>query len=291
MVVRRLSIVLAALSVLSLVGAAPGYAKNTPPGSFLQWRVSSASQLSSQVRKMNLVGKRYAGFYNTDRANVASRFSGLRLVRMDRNVRTRIYFVNQRGGVSSKVRTLQKGERVFVTADGTPVLQGDCGNPLSPRLPVATAAQGPSSRRLGNAQVGLNKPAPSPSPAQVPETVASAPEPVVTQVLAAPAEVLAATSLPVAPVAVSAAAVQAGAAAAAAPGVLPAAVAAAGGGSIFGSLAGVGAGLVALAELPNVVDNGGGPEDHVVPEPGSLMALATGLMGLGGCALYRRRRD
>ena len=55
---------------------------------------------------------------------------------LPRATQVRNYGVTRTGSIYSKLTTLKKGTRVWATRDGKPVLKWDCSNPLLPKVPV-----------------------------------------------------------------------------------------------------------------------------------------------------------
>lgn len=272
---RRGVLLMAALIGASLVlSAAPGFAERTPPGSFLRDIEQNGPGLAEQVRDVNYVGNRYANFYGLSASEVAQRFSHLQYRPLNQDHRVRVWFVGRGNRIISEMRTFKAGTPVFVTADGQLVLDGRCGNPLSQNLP-RVVAQKPAPAPTVAANPEASAPTTMAQTAEMPAEVTLAqatpvePEPVITQVLAQPTEVIISESVTPVVTATATEAVEA------VPPVIS------GGGGGFSPLALLAIPAVALAA-------GGGGGNEVIPEPASLVALATGLTAFGG-VMFRRR--
>ncbi len=274
-------IIAAAFAVGSVQAAQPGFGDRTPPGSFLKWRVSSPQQLSAQLKGVNEVGIRYAAFFKKDAGQLADKFANFQLKALSSDLRTRVYFVGRGGRILSEYRTLKKGSLVFLSETGKPLLDARCGNPLATDIPTSLAqkpqtapkiaTETPVSSQIPAAAEGADIPA----GVQLAEAAPIAPEPVMTQVLAQPAEVL--TTETIAPTVAAVAPV-------ATEVVIPPVVSAGSRGP-FG-----------LLFLPLLLAGGGGggggtnPLPPVVPEPASVMTIASSLIGFGLMVRPRSKR-
>ena len=293
----------AVLAVLALVSAAmPGaYAREkTPAGSFLQYRATTVSELTSQVSSDSAVRSRYAKHFSISSDLVSDYFAkNIKLVTLKAPVKAQTWYVGKDAKVYQKTKLLPKGTLVFATKEGEPVLMWSCGNPLRASLPVYYAEKPKTQNKAGAAAGAVvaakdtgNTPATTPSDdVQVMAQDSVADQLVETKVLANPVETVAAATIaappaPAAIAAVPAVAAPPAAAAVAVPSVAVAPAVAAGakfGLGWLGALGGL-AGALAL--------NGGGsssPAVAPVPEPTALVALGMGLMA-APFALRRRRK-
>jgi hypothetical protein len=234
---------------------------------------------------------RYARHFGTTMTGVSDYFDDhLRLVRLKKSRTTNVYYVTSNGRMGRTRRILPAGTLVFVNEAGQPVLDWRCGNPLAsalPRkLPIRSGLKSPSFK------VGKSTPAGKVEVAAAPPDLAK----VVEKVLAAPpaefTSVQATTAVALPPVAASMPPIVE---AATVPSVAavgsPPVVAAASHGIaswILPALAATG-GVVALRP-----GSGGAsitpPTTEPVPEPGSLVVLATGVSTACAFMIKRRRR-
>lgn len=256
-------------------------AERTPPGSYLVYRVSTVSELRSEIAKNSLVRARYAKHFGVSPSELNAFFATeVQLVALKSPVRTQCWYVNKSGGLSAKSKLLPTGTMVFATRDGQPLLSWSCGNPLSAKLP---------QKKMAKAQQKLAKPE-TKVMASTNEVVNGQPKPVETKV-ANSLEVItnAAITAPPAPAVVSIAPVEAAPALAtiAAPAVSVAPAIAAASGLGFGWLGALGAAGGAAAALSN---GGGGHRSPVVPEPSSFVLVATALCGMPVFYGFRLRK-
>ncbi|MEJ5297457.1 MAG: PEP-CTERM sorting domain-containing protein [Armatimonadota bacterium] len=269
--------IVAGLAVL--LASLPASAERTPPGSFLRDRVDSAQALSAQVKSVNYVGQRYANFYGLKADEVARRFAALEYRHLQNDLRTRVWFVGKGNRILSEVRTFKAGTPMFFTKTGQPVLDGRCGNPLRADLPQAVAQQpAPQTTSVPEAQVAAQGGSGEAAEVALTEALPVQPEPVITQVLAQPAEII----VPPSEVLITETVVPTVTEAMVAPAVESIPAAAAAGGSSLGPL-----GLLAIPVI--AIAAGGGGNSYVIPEPGSLIALGSGLIAFSGVLLRARR--
>lgn len=263
-----------------LLAAVPASAERTPPGSFLRDRVDSPQALSAQVKNVGYVGQRYASFYGLKVDEVARRFAALEYRHLRNDLRTRVWFVGKGNRIISEMRTFKAGTPMFFTKTGQPVLDGRCGNPVRSDLPQAVAQQpAPQVTSVPEMQVTAQGAGAEAAEVALTEALPLQPEPVITQVLAQPAEII----VPPAEVLISETVVPTVTEAVVAPAVqsLPAAAA---GGASLGPL-----GLLAIPVIAIAAGGGGGGGTAIIPEPGSLIALGSGLIAFSGVLLRARR--
>ena len=269
---------------LSLLIAGGAFAKEqTPPGSFLKYRATTVSELTSQVSKDTQVNLRYAQHFGVSADRVAAYFKyNLKLVTLKSPCKVQSWYVNKDGKRICKTKLLPKGTLVFADKSGAPLLAWSCGNPLRASLPHNTVAK---AKEPVTATAGMT------------EEVGLAAEPE-TLVLANPIETVAAAAVTAPPGFIAqtlpalATAQQIAAApifgAAALPSIAAIPVAAGGGiGALgwIGGLAGLG-GAVALA------GGGGGndPQPPAVPEPAGLLTIMVGLSSFAPAVTRMMRR-
>jgi len=252
-----LAVPLLALSIAQCAGAT----ERTPAGSYLVHRATTVGELRDQIAKNALVRSRYVRHFGASPAELDSYVSGLALTSLKEPLRTKCWYIDKAGRQFVKTKLLPRGSMVFATSDGQPVLLWSCGNPVRADLPKTLVKSWTQTTHAAATQAE-----------DKPETkvLANPMEIASTAVVAAPPAPALAAALPVAspPVLATVAAP-----AVSAPPIL------AGSLGVLGLLGGV-----ALAPK-----SGGTPP--TVPEPSSLVALASMLCLLpGACRISRRRR-
>jgi hypothetical protein len=127
-------------AVLALIVAGAALAQsNLPRNSYLEKRVNSTSELIEHLRNNPVVMDRYRRHFAMTSDEVVDYLSSLRVSSLPKDGVFTVYGVpHSSGDFHAHLRTLKRGEPVFVEADGTPVLQLVCGNPLilGPKKPV-----------------------------------------------------------------------------------------------------------------------------------------------------------
>ena len=101
-----------------------------PAGSFLKYPVHSTRELLDQVKNEPTVAARFSRLFNMSPDMVRLAFGKLRLVRLEKPMNRRIYYVHRFETLGYKMRKVGQGTLVFAYPDGTPVLMQICGNPL-----------------------------------------------------------------------------------------------------------------------------------------------------------------
>lgn len=109
---------------------------NTPPASYLQYRVYTVDQLIQQVSENPTVRKRFARHFHISEANVV-RYMKANLVEsyVPKTERYTVYCVSRSGKFFPIRQTFKRGTKVFALKNGEPVMKWLCGNPLSKFLP------------------------------------------------------------------------------------------------------------------------------------------------------------
>ncbi|HTQ08845.1 MAG TPA: DUF6777 domain-containing protein [Fimbriimonadaceae bacterium] len=110
-----------------------------PRNSYLDTRVYSTWQLVHEVKTDAAVMDRYCRHFAMTRQEVIDYLSSLHVSALTADRVFTVYGVpHSSGDFHSHSRLLRKGEAVFAEADGTPVLQLVCGNPLilGPKKPT-----------------------------------------------------------------------------------------------------------------------------------------------------------
>ena len=130
---------LVTLAVLGLAPCVPSAAEQrrpARPGSFVRYPVFSVSDLVRQVTESPAVAKRYASHFGISPDKLARYFrENLKVVTLTAPVKVRTYFVAKNGRILSKQRVLAAGRQVFSTLSGEMLIETDCGNPVTSKLP------------------------------------------------------------------------------------------------------------------------------------------------------------
>ena len=259
----------------------------TPPGSYLKYRATTVTELTSQVSKDASAKLRYAQHFNISADKVTTYFrDNLKLVTLKKPCKVSAWYITKSGKQVSKAKLLPKGTLVFADKNGSPLLAWSCGNPLRASLPQKAIASVKTKEPV-TATAGMTEEVGSMN-AQVAAATAQAAAPQ-TMVLANPIETVAAAAVTTPPGFVAqtlpalatteqvAAAPLVGAAALPAVNAAPIAAVAHSGFSALSWIGGIAgaAGAVALAS-----NNGGGSASVVpvpVPEPGGILTILLGL--------------
>lgn len=274
---KRFPMVVLGMALLLGLIAAPGSAERTPPGSFLVNRVTNAQDLSSQVTANKVVANRYSNFYKTSPVTVAERFEGLKYGTLSSNMRTRVHFIGKGGRIISEMRNFKAGYPVFFDSRGVPVLDARCGNPLTTELPAApkqvAAAPAPAAPPAAPESAAVGQGAEVPEELMIAEAAPlelPSADPVISQVLAQPVEILVPEI--VSPIVEAATPPAVGSPA-----------------EIIATASGGGLGWLGLLAIPAViVATDSGTSGEVIPEPGAVTVLATGLAGMA--VMFRRTK-
>jgi len=105
-------------------------------GAFLKYKVDSTSGLVDQLTSNPNIAARYARHFGTTEQAVIQYFrDNLRLTTLQKPKRTTVYFIGKNGKIISGTRLLPAGSRVFVNQSGQLILEWRCGNPLLKKLP------------------------------------------------------------------------------------------------------------------------------------------------------------
>ncbi len=312
---KRYVFILAALAIAATL-AAPALAdyEKTPPGSFLHYRAVTVKELSTQVNANNKLKARYAAHFGKSPEDVADYFSDeLELKSLDKPVRVTSYYIGKNGRVYHKTKMLPAGSLVFANSDGKPVIAWSCGNPLRADLPKTVAKKPKGGAGAMTAVAGMQQ-----------EVMGMEDPTVTTEVKPAEIETIAASAVTVSPefateiipeaAAASAVTVAPSIDALSVPSVAVLPPIVGGGTSLFSwlaPLAGLG-GAVALSappaepttflapeepidepivdpEEPYIDPEDPGENPEVVPEPGSIMALAAGVGAIAVKMRFRRK--
>jgi hypothetical protein len=285
----KLRVLLLSLVLLGTILGCSRVAIAKPAGddAFLTEYADSPAQVVSQIEANRLVALRYARVFLKDPSSVLAYFRNeLSIVTLEGPMQVEIRHLDESRRIVTSTREFKAGQKVFANADGYPILEYGTGNPLTSELPARGGK--PSSKPMIQAQntpVGetpkpnaANPLAPSPAPAEAPETLLSPNSPLI------PTEpgstLVASASDPLLPATPPAAPLSGGQKGFSGMSgwLVPLGLAAA--------AAGLGGGGGAPSNISG--DPAGTGDPPIVPEPASLMILGTGLMTLGG--IIRRVR-
>lgn len=107
-------------------------------GSFAYYVVLSVDSLVDQMTGNPVVAKRYATHFGMPADAVAKYCrENLKAITLKKPTAVTSYFISRQGRILSKKRTLPKGALVFINREGQLIIQGNCGNPLTKRLPAS----------------------------------------------------------------------------------------------------------------------------------------------------------
>jgi hypothetical protein len=139
-----------------------------PADSFLTTHVYSATALSGEVLTTPIVGARYKHFYHLMPTQVAGYFkTNLHLEALPHDYAATVYNIRPNKSVFVIRRHLEKGDMVFASRNGRPVLLWRCGNPLTSSLPTAVKV---ASETKPSRMVTKVAPTPTLTPAVVAQT-------------------------------------------------------------------------------------------------------------------------
>jgi len=125
-----------------------------PPDSFLKYRAATVDDLVEQVQTRASVRRHYAKHFGIPRNKVAACFrDNLHVGSLASDGYYHVHGVDHTGHIYARRQHLKKGSPVFMLADGTPILKGDCGNPMTDKIlparqettPVAVAPKPPTT--------------------------------------------------------------------------------------------------------------------------------------------------
>ncbi|MCX8052813.1 MAG: PEP-CTERM sorting domain-containing protein [Armatimonadetes bacterium] len=135
---------LAAIIIGCCVPSEANPRKPARPGSFVRYSIRSVEDLVDQVTNNPVVAKRYAEHFGTSPEKLARYFqNNLTVITLKSPVKVRTYFISKNGRIASKHRVLPAGRQVFATLSGEMLIETDCGNPLTKKLPpVETKVKG-----------------------------------------------------------------------------------------------------------------------------------------------------
>jgi hypothetical protein len=128
--------VLVVAAVGSLVSALPAFAgaqSSTPPDSFLKYQATSVKDLIDEVRSDNVIALHYSEQFGVSQAELPEYFrTKLRVGIASESSDYTCYCVRPNGYIYPTKHHLTRGDRVFTSPDGTPLLEWGTGDPLVP---------------------------------------------------------------------------------------------------------------------------------------------------------------
>lgn len=109
------------------------------PNSFLIRPVHSVQELTQQIRTEPVVAQRYARYFGVNAYSLADYFQkNLRLRPLKSATTFQVAHVRPSGEILVRKLKFKAGTMVFATTDGKPVLKMSCGNPLTRALENAS---------------------------------------------------------------------------------------------------------------------------------------------------------
>jgi hypothetical protein len=122
---------------------------STGPNAFLDRPAYTRAEFLRQVSTSPKVLDRYMRHYHMSKEEMIEYFEGLSLGRLKSDGTYIMYNVPDTGELRSKVFNFKRGTRVWMDADGEPILKASCGNPLTrgpivpTEAPVVARAEAP----------------------------------------------------------------------------------------------------------------------------------------------------
>ena len=154
-----------ALATLATVSA---HAVRPDRNAFVDYKVSTVSELLSQVQSDPQVADRYMRHFGMTRSQLTEYFRTLHRENLRKAGTYTVYSIPPDGHVKMHIEHLKKGEPVFADASGNAVLIAKCGNPvtlgpgnvLSPNPNEVEAAPSPTGEETlkGNTPTELTGP-------------------------------------------------------------------------------------------------------------------------------------
>lgn len=289
---RIRAIFLTLILTVALFGAVA--AKPAGQGAFLLEYSDTIQQLVSQVEDSRLVALRYAKHFRTDPSSVLTFFRNeLSVVKLAEDMSLQVYYLDEAHNIVSEIREFKAGTWVFANKAGAPILEIGTGNPLASTLltgalPKKTidglkASNASSAVKNDKVAVQVLEQPPTELPKLATESAGQS------AALAKPAETVAANTGVQIPSTTSP--VGTGSRLSSMNwliplGVVGAAVAMGGGGG------GGDNGIIIPPDNPpdNGGGGGGGTNPPVIPEPASILTLASGIATLAYVRILRRRK-
>ncbi len=133
---RAIIAVLAIMCISILPSAAHAAKQRVPPGSYLEDPVSNISELCTQIQNNPKVSARFAKHFGLSSQQITAYLNeNVKMIRLSKAGRYTEYFIDVRGRMASHVKLVPAGTPVLVLADGTPIMDMRCGNPMFKSLP------------------------------------------------------------------------------------------------------------------------------------------------------------
>ncbi len=102
-----------------------------PPHSYLNRPAHTHAQLMRQIQADPVVADRYQRHFGMTKTELVRYFSALELRTQPRSAKARVFLVRENGGIAMKVRTVKKGQKIWVDETGRTILLEVCGNPVT----------------------------------------------------------------------------------------------------------------------------------------------------------------
>lgn len=289
----------AALVILAIVAAILGLAfgaqaKSAPQGAFLTEYAGSVDEVIHQVEANRLVALRYAKHFRMDPASVLLYFRNeLSLATLDESASMKVYSIGESSHIADETREFKKGAKVFVDRRGVPILEFGTGNPLGTSIvpakspeQVTDESRPKSPGNGGNLVQGAKQGQPQQGQITLPEPQAGKPGTIPANTINPPVTMptLTPTVIAETPPATDAGPVGA-----------PPIISHSRDSSNWLLPAGLVGAAAALAGGTGASSTSNDPGDSrinspLVPEPLSLMVMASGVAGLAGGFIMRKRR-
>lgn len=137
MPVSRIICLLCIVVCVSAIVAGPALARERArPGSFVRYSINNVSDLIEEMNNDPVVAKRYANHFGMPASELPQYFrDNVRLSTVQTPTKVTTYFLSKSGKSQSKQRTLKAGRPVLVGPGGELLIETDCGNPLTKKLP------------------------------------------------------------------------------------------------------------------------------------------------------------
>ena len=190
------------LCILALGCPVISQAAVPPPGSFLTKSVSNPEELAKHIESDKRVGQRYSRHFGMSVKALADYVrKNLKASQLKTSGRFTTYYITSGDRILVHKKSFKAGRKIFVTPDGTPVIDILCGNPLVRSLPKIVVKVEPMKQEIVVpppvvAEVPTTPPQfEVPVPEAPPEVVASLPLPEVEVLNMPPTEFSSAASL------------------------------------------------------------------------------------------------
>lgn len=133
---RMLPLIIVAMISMVVCAADCEAAARSRSGAFITGRADSVAGLVKQISTSPIIGERYARHFGVSQDKLVQYLTtNVKIVSLDKPMKSTTYYLTPSGRVVAKFRTFPKGSKMFVTSDGRALLDASCGNPLVKFLP------------------------------------------------------------------------------------------------------------------------------------------------------------